>query len=680
MSRYKIRRYAVIGAGNMGSGIAQKIATAGFPVVVVDLDQAKVERGLDGIRTTLAEGQERGLFQPAQVAEILARVTGTPDWDALAEADLVVEAVFEDLEVKRQVFRRLGEVARPEAILATNTSSFYVRDLAAVAPRPERVLGLHYFYHPAKNRLVEVVAHEGTSPAAFEAAWSAQEATGKTPIRSADAPGFVVNRYFVPWLNEAVRLSAEGVAGIATIEAAAKGAFGIGMGPFQLMNVTGIPIAHHAASTLGRELDPFYAPAPALAEQAARGEEWDLSGEVDGSAAAAVADRLLGVVFYVAAALVAEGVGTVEDVDIGARVGLRWSKGPFQRINEVGVAKAARLAEAAVSGHGLEVPALLRGARPTGIPLRLVSVAREDDLARVWLRRPDALNALNPEVMAQLEEAVVAARAGGGSGIVLGGSGKAFAAGADIKFFVDHLQNGGFRRIYEFTQRGHRLLAGFAGLPPAMVARVHGLSLGGGSEIALACDWIACSPKGSFGFPETGLGIYPGLGGCQRLARRVGLPLAKYLVYTGRPVDAETALALGLCDALAPFEELDAACRELAGRGPAPARVAPQAPPHERWQAVWEFFARHTVAEILSGQAPTRGEAVLEKAVRALRRKSANALALAERLFDEGSGLPLAAALEIELRYLEEMFAHPDALEGLSALLEGRRPAFQTAG
>ncbi|MCB1247629.1 MAG: 3-hydroxyacyl-CoA dehydrogenase/enoyl-CoA hydratase family protein, partial [Acidimicrobiia bacterium] len=166
MARSTIRRYAVVGAGNMGSGIAQKIATEGFPVVLLDREQSFVERGLATIRRLLDEAVVRKIKTESEVAEILGRVEGTTDWGRLADVDLVVEAVFEDLDVKREVFAKLAAVCRPDAILATNTSSFYVSDVAAaVNPAPQRVVGLHYFFHPAKNRLVEVLGHAGSDPA-----------------------------------------------------------------------------------------------------------------------------------------------------------------------------------------------------------------------------------------------------------------------------------------------------------------------------------------------------------------------------------------------------------------------------------------------------------------------------------------------------------------------------------
>ncbi|HBF22308.1 MAG TPA: 3-hydroxyacyl-CoA dehydrogenase [Planctomycetes bacterium] len=677
MSEFKIRKYAVVGAGNMGSGIAQKIASEGHRVTLLDVSPEQVEKGLAGIAATLEAGVERRIFRPGQPGEIIQRITGTTSYADVADADLVIEAVFEDLEVKKRVFSSLGEACRPGAILATNTSSFCVGELVESCPNPERILGLHYFYPPAMNRLVEVVGHKGTSNVALEAAWTAQEAIGKTPIRSADTPGFVVNRYFVPWLNEAVRMLEDGIADIPSIDAAARKFFGIGMGPFHLMNVTGVPIAFHAAKSLGESLHPFYSPAETLRKQVEEvGEPWTLEGDPDPATFENVFARLLGVVSHVATELVGEEVATVEDCDIGARVGLRWTKGPFQLINDVGLSAARDAAEISVGPHGLDLPPLLRDSAPKGIPIRLVSQTMRGNLASVKIERPDAMNALNPEVASQLVSAVADARATERP-IAISGSGKTFIAGADIKFFVDHLRSNSFPEIQAFTQHGHELLDSLSGQEEAVVARVHGLSLGGGSELALACDWIAASPKASFGFPETGIGIYPGLGGTQRLPRRVGLPLAKWLIFTGQSVGASLALEMGLCDEVADFENLDSACASLAERGSLEHRIAPQSPNSEAFASLWEFFEQNSVEKILSGEADTMGGDKREKAAKKMRQKSANALFQAERLLNEGEALSLGKALALELRDLEEVFSHPDALEGLAALIEGRRPHFQ---
>src|SRR5215831_1479381 len=310
-----LRVLAVVGAGNMGSGIAQKMATEGYEVVLVDVDDEKVARGLSTIDRTLKEAVDRGIMRAERTFAVRELVHGTSRFDDLHDADLVVEAVFEDLALKRDVFARLESVCRPDAILATNTSSYLVGDVAAPLTSPGRVLGLHYFFHPAKNRLVEVIAGPQTDRQIFRRAWNLQEQLGKIPIGSRDASGFVVNRFFVVWLMESIRMLEEHIANAITIDEIAKRTFGVGMGPFELMNVSGVPIALHASTTIGNAFGPLYGPSDLLRRQVERGQPWSLSGTVDAAVQQAVSDRLLAGIFLAAASLVAEGVGTKEDVD-----------------------------------------------------------------------------------------------------------------------------------------------------------------------------------------------------------------------------------------------------------------------------------------------------------------------------------------------------------------------------
>jgi enoyl-CoA hydratase/3-hydroxyacyl-CoA dehydrogenase len=288
------------------------------------------------------------------------------------------------------------------------------------------------------------------------------------------------------------------------------------------------------------------------------------------------------------------------------------------------------------------------------------------------------MNALNPEVVGQFEKAVDEALNGENDGLVIGGAGKAFVAGADIKFFVEKLHEDNFPAIYEFTADGQVLFNRLSGGKKPVIARVQGLSLGGGSELALACDWIVATQKGSFGFPETGIGIYPGLGGTQRLTRRVGIPLAKYLVFTGEVVNAETALKIGLVDRVVSFADLDKVCGEMAAQGVSSLRETPQSPADPAYADIWHFFSRYRVEEILAGEADTGGNPVLEKAVKRMGYKSPAALRVAELLIEEGAEVPLLVGLGMELERLEAAFSHPDALEGLSSLIERRRPNWKS--
>jgi len=671
------RRLAVIGAGNMGSGIAQKMATEGFDVILVDLDDAAVARGLNSIAETLAAGVERRIFKPEQAEAIRARVTGTSNWDDLADVDLVVEAVFEDLEVKRNVFKRLEEVCREDTILTTNTSSFSVTEVAAGAKVPQRMLGLHYFFHPAKNRLVEVVPGAETDAGSMSAAWALQEQLGKTPIHSADASGFVVNRYFVPWLNEAVRLLAEGVADIPTIEAACKKGFGVGMGPFELMNVTGVPIALHAATTLGQHFGSLYAPDERLRQQVESKELWPLDGDADESRFDEVNRRMFAVTFYVAGALVDEGVGTIEDTDIGARVGLRWPRGPFELINRFGVAPAAELAAALATQYELPTSEVLTRQAATGKPFSFEVVKSEtsDGIATLTLNRPDAMNALNEAVVGQLSDAFDRAAADDSvRGIVIAGAGKAFIAGADIRFFVRNIKANKLDDIVGFTRQGHDLLGRIAGCAKPVVARMHGLALGGGLELALACHRIVATPKATMAFPETGIGIYPGLGGTQRTPRRVGGGLAKWLIYTGQMLGAAKAEAIGLVDAVVPHAELDGKIAEIVGEGGTTAAQRADTP--AQFAVIERLFASTPAETLRSGGAEVGDDEKLAKAAKPVRFKAPIALRLSEQLIDEGLKGTLEAGLERELEHLVEIFSTEDALEGLSSLGR-RRPEFK---
>ncbi len=183
-----IEHAGVVGAGTMGAGIAQKLAQEGLAVVLVDMDETRARAGMARVEASLDEAVARKVMDRARADAVRARVTAPADWSRLAPAQVVVEAVFEDLAVKREVFARLGEACREDALLATNTSSFRVADVARAVKHPGRVLGLHYFYHPAKNRLVEVVPHAGTDRATLPRAWALQERIGKTPIASAEIP------------------------------------------------------------------------------------------------------------------------------------------------------------------------------------------------------------------------------------------------------------------------------------------------------------------------------------------------------------------------------------------------------------------------------------------------------------------------------------------------------------
>ncbi len=675
----EIEKIAVIGAGNMGSGIAQKIAQEGIDVVMVDVKEAFVQRGLNTIKTLLTEGVERKIFTPEQVEKTLGRIHATTDMNAAADADLVIEAVFEDKQVKADLFKRLDQICQDKTILATNTSSFYVRDFANLTSRPDRFIGLHYFFHPAKNRLLEVIPHDGTAPETVEKSMLAAKLHSKTAIVVKDAPGFAVNRFFVPFLNEAARLLEENVADIPTIEEGAKRAFKIGMGPFQLMNVTGIPIAVHAATTLGNELGPFYAPAGILKAQMEKKENWPLEGDVDESKIDPVVDRLYGVCLGVAGALVDEGVATIEDTDRGAKIGLRWIQGPFEIMNKIGIERTFAVVQAIADRYpDFKMPKIIQKQKELGKPFsfNFVDLEVKGGVATITLNRPEAMNALNEAVFLQLAERFEAAEKNPAvRAIVFQGAGKAFVAGADIRYFVQKIKADRIGDIVAFTRRGHELLLRIEDSDKPTIALLDGLSLGGGSELALACQAIVATPAGSMAFPETGIGIFPGLGGMLRFSRHAGPELAKYVTFTGAGLSAADLADLGIVTKLVAPAGIDAAVAELAAAGK-PDKYRERRIP-ERFGKLAALCSRENVDRLLAGRKPEGVDEKLgEKTLKIIGYKAPLALKLADEIIDAQQGKPMTEAVEIELGRLSEIFSSEDALEGLSSL--GRkRPEFK---
>lgn len=682
----KLKKLGVVGAGKMGAGIAQKAAQEGLPVVLVDLKDEFVERGVSGIKEMLEEGVERKIFKPQRLGEILGLIQGTTELEALADCDLVIEAIFEDMNVKKELFTKLDNVCKPETVFATNTSSFSVEELAQASGRPERLIGLHFFYHPAKNRLLEVIGGKSSSGESVALGREFSRRSAKTGIEVADTPGFAVNRFFVPWLNEAARLLGEGVADAATIDEAAKAAFGIGMGPFLLMNVTGVPIAYHSASTLGEKLGEFYRPGGTLKAQFESAGEWEIGEQADETKFAPVRDRLLGAVFYVAASLVQERVASIGDTDRGAKVGLRWRRGPFEMMNKMGLEKAYELVNAICERYGLDMPANLSGLRDSGgrWDIRYVDLTIDGPVAYVTVNRPEAMNALNPTVAAQLAQAFdkADAHAGVKSIVISGAGGKAFVAGADIGFFIKNIKNNTFKNIYDFTKNGHDLLRRIDDSEKTVFVKMDGLALGGGLELALAADCIVASNKAAMAFPETGIGIYPGLGGMARASRYIGKELAKYLVLTGRTIDAVNAHAIGLVEYVYPVEEIDEQVAALV-REPERAitkakkdKVAPGELPAE-FEKIVELFSDDTIGALLDPENLKTEDPTVEKLTKTISYKAPVAIKMASEIMDKGFAMALDEALELELEKLEEIFSTGDALEGLKSVLERRRPAYK---
>lgn len=672
-----IRSIGVVGAGNMGSGIAQKAAQEGFQVQLLDLNSELVDQGLQNIGNTLKEAVERRLFSADQVEEFLSRVKPAYNVEDLAQCDLIIEAVFEDLEVKAQLFRDLDKACQPHTILATNTSSLSVGELAKAVKRKDRFVGLHFFYHPAKNRFLEIIPLPGTLEQVRGDIDICVARLGKVSVLAKDRPGFVVNRFFVPLLNESVRLLEQGIGNIPAIDKVSAELTGAPAGTFTLMNMTGIPIAHHSAETLGNELGPFYAACPKLASQSKSEQQWDLNGEDDPGTHELIRQRLAGAIFLVAGQMLDEEVASIEDIEKGARVALRWRQGPFDMMNRAGSAKALAWAHLVAENHGLAVPASLEGQLSQDIDwsIRQIRSSVEGSLGRLTICRPETMNALNPALVEELFSSLE-----GLQGdpvveiIVLEGEGKAFVAGADIGFFLKRLKEEDLEGIETFTRRGHELMALIENSNKPVICKLSGFALGGGAELALACHSIIATPNTYLAFPETGIGIYPGLGGTQRLSRRVGPALAKYFILTGTPIPAKMALELGLVSKVLELQDMDPWLSQLGNLDDDKYERSCKVP--AKLEAMVRHFTELPIEGLLEFETHDGQDPQMAKVTRTLGFKAPLALRMAWQLIERGYPLALEQGLELELSHLKDTFSTADAREGLASVGRGR-PTFE---
>lgn len=243
----------VLGAGTMGAGIVQAFAQKGYEVIVRDIKQEFVDRGLAGINKSLSKLVAKGKITEEVKEEVLSRISGTTDMNLAADCDLVVEAAVENMDIKKQIFAELDTICKEEAILASNTSSLSITEVAAATRRPDKVIGMHFFNPAPVMKLVEVIRGMATSQETFDKVKELSESIGKTPVEVAEAPGFVVNRILIPMINEAAEILSEGIASAEDIDTSMKLGANHPMGPLALGDLIGLDVCLAIMDVLYKE-------------------------------------------------------------------------------------------------------------------------------------------------------------------------------------------------------------------------------------------------------------------------------------------------------------------------------------------------------------------------------------------------------------------------------------------
>jgi enoyl-CoA hydratase/3-hydroxyacyl-CoA dehydrogenase len=611
-----VSKAAVVGGGTMGGEIAQAIAAADIPVVVKDIDQKFVDAAVEKARG-VTEGQLARLVKKekltqeqadARLAEVMGNVIGTTSYDQFGDVDFVIEAVPEKMEIKQSVFREIDAATPGHAILTSNTSSLSITEIGEATLRPDKVVGFHFFYPASIMPLVEVIAGEDSSQETATAAYNFAQAIKKQPIVCGEVPGFVVNRLLMATMGEIWRAQEEQRLSLKAIDEVIAGAQLAPMGPFFLTDLLGLDTVFHVAEHLNESYgEAFYVHeglrklvsekklgAKTGGEGFFKDGEQNVPGEAEPDTEELVAmfsSRAL----IEACLLVEEGVCSVRDIDLGmmAGAGMDPRKGllpPFWKADVTGLDKALETMEQLEEKYGerFAPPVTLKrlvaqgryglstgqGFYPypqadEGEQTETVKLDIRGNVAIAWLANLP-MNSLSPQVIEDLETVWNRVKESGeiGAMVIASSVPVVFSAGADIKAFTTLDEQSGA----DLINRAHALFRDFGEARVATIASVNSIAFGGGCELAMACDVRIGAEAAVFGQPEVKLGIIPGFGGTQRLARLVGPSKALELNLVGDAILAGEALELGLVNRVVPDHELFETAlmwgRKLAGQAP----------------------------------------------------------------------------------------------------------------
>ena len=594
MAGIQVREIAVIGSGTMGHGIAEVAAMSGFRVHLNDLTLDILQRALNNIRWSLDNLHRKGQLKESP-DEIMSRISITTSLeDAVKNSDFVIEAAFEDFNVKSSIFKMTSEYAPPHAILASNTSSIPISELASVTNRPDKVIGMHFFNPPVLMKLIEVVRGDKTSDETVNTTIELSRRLGKEPVLvNKDVPGFISNRLFMRLIEAACLMVTGNEATIEAIDSAARFKLGLPMGVFELIDFVGIDVVNSILRAMISRGFRFSG-CRLIDEKIKEGKLGLKTGEgfykypeagkysrvsVPKEAGEGINPvRLIALAVNEAAWLIRNKVASIADVDTVTKLGFGFPRGLLEYADSYGIGGImVELIKLRERYGGVDVDPLIMqlvaegnigvkagsGFHEYGEGYETIKLTIEPPIAWITLNRPEKLNAINRKMINELmavinrleNEPFDKVRV-----IVIKGAGRAFSAGADLTMFSEEEPTEAYltsRMLQELTNK-------LEALNRPVIAMIHGYALGGGFELALACDLRIASEDAVLGLPEVTLGLMPGSGGVKRLVRLIGLGKAKELVLTGVRLTAREAEELGIVNKVVPLNELENEVKSIA--------------------------------------------------------------------------------------------------------------------
>ncbi|MFN3534994.1 MAG: 3-hydroxyacyl-CoA dehydrogenase NAD-binding domain-containing protein [Desulfatiglandales bacterium] len=654
-SRPLPKEIAVIGAGTIGPDIGYylKSALPSSRLYLVDVVESQLKAAEERLKGYTQKALEKKKLKEEKAKEIKENIVYTLDYKALKDCELVIEAATESIPLKQKIFQSLEEIVSPEAIITSNTSSIPADRIFSQMKRPERATITHFFAPAWRSLPVEVIKWEKVSKEVLDYLFWFFCETGKCPIITDNVICFMLDRIFDNWCNEAAYLLNEATA--SQIDKVAEEF--VQAGPFYVLNLAnGNPIIVET-NTLQMEEGECYKPANILKSV----KEWNTHRpgakvDVDAYLKNAIRDRLLGILFSQSFDIVDRGIGTKEDLNLGCQIALGFKEGPLELMARLGEDEVQRIMKRFAS----ERPGFPKNKDPIGEYTkfkRFILVDRIEDVIVITIRRPQAMNALNPVVTGEILEVFQTYHDDPSvTGFVLTGYGKqAFSAGADIGTFPEVL--GKREAAIEHSRTFAKVQLYMDQMKKPMVAALNGYAMGGGLEVAIRCHEMLSTQNALLQFPEVTLGILPGIGGCVVPYRKWPQAASVFheMICLARPLRASEAFELGIIKKICPdysslIAESVKRVRELKDDLPKPIEGPVKIP------------------EFVIPDEPKAGNLPLSKEVVEVIWETIRAGANADTLNE---------ALEIGYKGFGKLACMEAAREGVSAFLEKRRPVFK---